>query len=652
MMPLPSTHMAVAALLALATVLAVAVAGPFSARSTAGSARMSRLGEYRGYTEPVWDGYERRSAYLGLADGTRLAYDLLLPVRKGVQAAEPLPVLFTLTPYARALRVVRDGRVSDAEFLPLSRIARLFLWLQAKFTGRDFIVDQARMQPWLGAMLRHGYAVLAVERRGTGASFGVARPSFEDAAREADEILDWIAAQPWSDGRVGMFGDSYAAMTQYAAASSGNRHLKAILPCSSSLDLYDVLMHPGGIYNTGFNAPLPRILADLETLIVPVDEDPDGAALARARAERAGRSFGSLAGEIGRGAPYRDSTLPDGTRLWEATGLYTLLERINRSGVPVYNVSGWRDIFTRDVFLWHANLTAPRRLLIRPLPHEGLVQDGPDLDFAAEARRWFDAWLKGIQNGIRDEPPVHYWLTATDGAGGWRSGNAWPPAKSKSRPFYLAAGPSGSVQSVNDGQLLALPPVEKAAFDLYTVDPSTTTGNDSRWNSALGAGTYPDLRSNDARGLTYTTPTLEAAIEITGHPVAHLWIEGEAPDVDLFAYLEDVDEQGRSNYVTEGRLRASHRVRSTPPFQNFGLPYRSGRARDLVPLPPGEPVELVFDLLPCSRRFARGRRIRLTLTGADHGNFETPHRDPPAAFRVLRDTAHASFVELPVTSSR
>jgi putative CocE/NonD family hydrolase len=613
------------------------------------TARESRFGVYRGHTQAAWDGYVRRSDYLRLADGTRLAYDLLLPTRGGVPAAEPLPVLFTLTPYARAMQLVRDGRVSDAEFLPLGGMMRLSLWLRAKLTGEGFIVDQARMHPWLRDMLRHGYAAVAVERRGTGASFGVARPSFADAAREADEILDWIARQPWSDGHIGMFGHSYAAMTQYAAASTGNPHLKAILPCSSGFDMYDALMHPGGIYNTGFNAPLPRILASLETLIVPVDSDPDGATLARARAERQEQSFGSLAGDIARGAPYRDSALSDGTRLWEATGLYTLLDRINRSGVPVYNVGGWLDIFTRDTFLWHENLTAPRRVVVRALFHEPLEQEGPDLEFAAEARRWFDAWLKGIENGIREEAPIHYRVTGAEA--GWRAAHAWPPPEAAPTRFYLAPGPSGSVASVNDGGLAVAPPAASGGFDRYVVDPTTTTGLDARWNPVLGGGRYPDLRVNDAKGLTYTTPPLGAGTEITGHPVVHLWISSEAPDVDLFVYLEDVDESGGSAYVTEGRLRASHRTRSTPPFRNLGLPYRSGRARDVVPLPPGEPVEMVFDLLPLSRRFARGHRIRLTLTGADRDNFETPRSEPLPAVRVHREARLASFVELPVIPS-
>ena len=621
----------------------VAVAYPFGEPE-----RVSRFGEYRGFSEPTYDGYQRRSAYLTLEDGTQLAYDLLLPTRSGVPAADALPALLVHTPYLRVLKVVDGGRILGADLFGLGWFERTFLWLRSKLSKDGHLLDQAFRVRWLGELIRHGYAVVAVERAGTGASTGSVHPSWEVAAREADQILSWIAAQPWSNGKIGMLGDSYEAMTQYAAASTGNPHLKAILPCSSSFDMYGALIYPGGIYNTGFTAPLPRALAVLESMVVPVDDDEGGTLLARILEDRSKRTLGKASGAAFEQAPLRDGRRAEGPMLWEEMSLYRLLDRINRSGVAVYNSSGWLDLFTRDGFLWHANLTLPRRLHVRPLHHLHMSQSGSDLDIGAEALRWFDYWLKGIDNGIMDEPPIHYYVMGAREEDAWRTSNSWPLPSQRLTPFYLAAGRTRSVSSVNDGALARRPPSAAEAADAYSVDYSATSGVQSRWNAIVGTGVYRDMRANDENALTYTTPPLENDLEVTGHPVAHLWIVTDAPDADLFVYLEEVDPEGSSTYVTEGNLRASHRVRSDAPFDNLGLPYQRSHASDLAPLTAGEPVELVFDLLPTSKLFATGHRIRFAITGADADNFDTPRRDPPPELRVLRSSTHASFVTLPI----
>ena len=610
--------------------------------------RVSRLGEYVGYSMPDYDGHVRHSGYLTLDGGTRLAYDLLRPVRDGVPATDPLPVLLMHTPYLRVLKVVDDGRILGAELFGLGWFERTFLWFRSKLSKDGHLLDQAFLVRWLGEMLRHGYAVVAVERAGTGASTGSVHPSWEIAAHEADQILDWIAAQPWSNGSIGMFGDSYEAMTQYAAASTGNPHLKAIFPCSSSFDMYDAVIYPGGVYNTGFTAPLPRALAVLETMIVPVDDDEGGTLLAGILADRSERTIGEASGAAFERAPLRDSRRAEGPMLWEEMSLYRLLDRINRSGVAVYNSNGWLDLFTRDGFLWHANLTLPRRLQVRPLHHVHMSESGKDLDIGAEALRWFDYWLKDIDNGIMDEPPIHYYVMGAPEEDAWRTSAAWPLPSQRLTRFHLADGRTGSVSSVNDGALSRQPPAAAEAADVYSVDYSTTSGVQSRWNAIVGTGVYSDMRANDEKALTYTTAPLESDVEVTGHPVAHLWIASDSPDVDLFVYLEEVDSVGNSTYVTEGNLRASHRMRGDAPFDNLGLPYQRSHASDLALLEPGKPALLAFDLLPTSKLFAAGHRIRVTIAGADHDNFDTPQRHPPPELRVLRDSRHDSFVTLPI----
>jgi putative CocE/NonD family hydrolase len=610
--------------------------------------KVSRFGEYEGYSEARFDGYVRRSDYLTLSDGTKLAYDLLLPARKGAAADESLPVLLMHTTYLRAMKLVDEGQIVFDELFDIPWFAKGVLRLRARFKKDGHIGDMVFRSPWLERLLRHGYAVVVVERSGTGASSGILSAGFGDVAAEIDEVLNWIAAQPWSDGNVGMFGTSMVAMAQYAAASANNPHLKAILPVASSFDMYGAITYPGGVNCTGFGRTLSGSTGVLERMIVPVDSDPDGARLARILEDRRERSLSDVSARGFSLAPFRDSDNPylEGQKLWRDVGLYHLLDGINRSGVAVYNSAGWYDLFARDSLLWHANLATPHRLHVRPLYHNDLGKSGADLDFAAEAHRWFDYWLKGIDNGIMDEPPVRYYVVGAPKGEAWRAAGQWPLPDARRTRFYFAAGPSGSVGSVNDGLLRTEAPNGGGA-DVYTVDYSTTSGADARWSAVVKEGRYPARQANDEKALTYTTEPLEADLEVAGHPVAHLWLTTQAPDLDVFVYLEEVDARGQVAYVTEGNLRASHRALGQAPFDNLGLPFHRSYREDVAPIPPGEPFELVFDLLPTARRFRRGNRIRLTVACADADNFDTPVLDPAPAICLLRDAVHASCVELP-----
>ena len=196
--------------------------------------RVSARGRYLGFSSAIYNGSERRSDYLTLAGGVRLAYDLILPTKNRVPATERLPVLFKYTPYLRTFTVFdASGRNILAELFDMGWKARAWLRLRYWLSSRGRVMDPLMRTPWLERLLKHGYAVIVVERPGTGASFGRSDPSFNAAAKEADQIIDWIAAQPWSNGKVGMYGDSWQGQIQLAAASTGNRHLKAIFPAGT-----------------------------------------------------------------------------------------------------------------------------------------------------------------------------------------------------------------------------------------------------------------------------------------------------------------------------------------------------------------------------------------------------------------------------------
>jgi len=618
--------------------------------------KISRFGKYHGYSEAVYDGNERRSDYLTLSNGTRLAYDLYLPTKKGVPADKPLPVLFKYTPYTRAFTIFdKDGKNIIAGLFNLSWKEKAFLRVRYWFDKRGYLMDAVFRTKYLENMLRHGYAVIVVERPGTGASFGVMNASFEVGAKEVNEILDWIAAQKWCDGNIGMYGDSFQAMIQFAGATTGNPHLKALFPTSSGFDLYSSVNYPGGVLNKTFASFFSWATSFMESgVLTSVDNDKDGSLLAQARKERGSSTLGKQSEAWFREFPFHDSATSNGIKIWEGpANLYPLLDRINRSGIPIYMTNGWYDLFSgaSDMFLWYANLTVPKRLLVRPLDHSEVEKNQFDLDYGAEAHRWFDYWLKGIDNGIMNEPSIYYYVVGAPKKDAWRTSNQWPLADQKPTRFYFGEGKTGSVASTNDGFLHREPPQNKDAADSYTVDYSTTSGKYSRWYAVNWPRKYPNMQANDQKALTYTTAPLESDMEVTGHPLVHLWFVTDASDLDFFVYLEEVDGN-QSTYLTEGNLRASHRALSKAPYNNLGLAYRSHCKNDLVPIPAGEPVELIFNLLPTSYRFHKGKRIRLTIAFADADNFDTPIINPAPKIRLLRNMNHPSFIELPVVQTR
>jgi putative CocE/NonD family hydrolase len=475
--------------------------------------------------------------------------------------------------------------------------------------------------------------------RGGGASFGTRQGEFTPVeAQDAYDITEWFAAQPWSTGNIGMYGLSYLGITQYFAASTMPPHLRAIFPMMAMFDEYS-FTYPGGIFREDFlfQWGANTMMLDKVLPVAPVDDDPDDVLLNEARAEH--RDNMNIH-EMAIAAPFRDSTT-NGEMLHSVSSPSTYIDQINQSGVAIYTLGGWYDMYPRDALAWFNNLTVPQKIVMTPWSHNG----SGGFDLSMEHLRWFDYWLKGINNGIMDEPPITYYVM---GADEWRTADQWPLPNQQITPFYFQAGPSGTVTSVNDGLLSQDLPADSGQDD-YTIDYTTTTGPTTRWTDGYGGGFgYPDMVINDQKSLTYTTAPLDTDIEVTGHPVIHLWVSSTADDGDFYAYLEEVDENGVSTYISEGTLRAAHRALSDPPFNYMDLPFHRSYAEDVVPLTPGEPAELVFDLLPTSNVFETGHRIRITITGADADNYEVVALDPAPTVSIYHGGDQASYIGLPI----
>ncbi len=567
--------------------------------------RLSQPGNYEGYSQPLYHQRSSSSQYIPMRDGTKLAALILRPAQDGKTVTTPLPVIWTHNRYHR------EG---------------IFNW------------------HYLQTVLKYGYVIVSVDVRGTGASFGTYRDLFSpEETRDAYDITEWLAVQPWSDGNIGMFGRSYLGITQFMAASTAPPHLKAIFPEMSEFDRYSFI-YPGGVFHDDFFRQWGNMINRLDADGSAVDEDLDRIMLQEALKEHAGNMdvFDAYAH-----LPYRDSVSAlTGMQPYITNNPANYLKEIRSSGIPVYHWAGWYDMFPKHALLWYSNLTNPQKIVIGPWAHPQLGY----LDLAIEEVRWYDYWLKGIDNGVMSEAPIYYYTMGEGKNSGWHSAWQWPLPNQKLTNYYFDGTKSGSVDSVNDGSLSLDLPVTTTGVDEYLVDYSTTSGTATRWTAGYDvmSPVYPNtMMFNDEKGLTYTTPPLPAEVEVTGHPVVHLWVTSSAKDGDFFVYLEDISAARYSKFVTEGNLRASHRAISTAPYENLGLPYHRSYAEDIADLP-DQPVELVFDLLPTSYVFAAGHRIRVTITCADKDTALTPQLDPPPTVHLYREADHASYIVLPI----
>ena len=540
------------------------------------AAQISRFNEYGGYSTAEFDGWRRFSQYVTARDGNRLAVDYYRPTKSGELHTDPLPVIWSHTRYQRAN--ITAGKL---------------------YTTLEY-------HPPLVNVLQHGYIIATTDVRGAGASYGTKYGWFPpEEAEDAYDITEWFAAQTWCNDRVGMVRRSYLGITQYFNASEAPPHLACIFPEVAWIDEYD-LVYPGGIFSdwgvycwsrdvesADRSAALPedwRAIVDANRErhappepyteivytgvapgggdpggpVVPVDEDTDATLLAQATAEHHASPTPHRLVEV---LPFRDSVDSELREPFhQQRSLYPRLEAIGRSGVPSYHLGGWFDGFARDTMLWFRNYPNRQKLVMGPWFHGGLA----GIDMPAEYLRWYDHWLKGIENHVLDEEIIHYWTLNAPAGAEWKGTNVWPLTQEERTSFHFESGPSGSIDSVNDGRLATATPGSDGRSE-YPVDYTTSSGIDNRWTWTMGGGVvaegvkppnfypYPDMRENDRRGLTYTTAALDTALEVTGHPVVHLWVTSTAEDGDFFVYLEDIEPDGRSAYVSEGQLRASHR---------------------------------------------------------------------------------------------
>lgn len=559
-----------------------------------------------------------RSLHVPMRDHVRIALDVVLP--DGLAEGQRVPTILTMTRYWRA----SEGAEANA----LQR----------------FLTSQ-------------GYAVVWGDSRGTGASFGTwPHHRARDETLDFRDVMDWIVAQPWSDGRIGGWGTSYTANTNDWFAEVNHPAFRVGISRFPDFDPYTDLYFPGGVPNAymgsnwgrrvkemDLNTPRPRANGPAVG-VKPVDADVDGSLLAAAIEGR--RDMPSV-WESFRVLTYKDERMP----LWDDVsmdwwGIHSHTAEVERSGSAIYSWASWTDAGTAQGVLHRfMTLSNPQRAVIAAWSHGARHDASPfnpedaPLVPAREAQLLED--LCFYEQYVRGEGgSQHELVYRTMGEDEWKRTDVWPLPETEDQDWYFGL----------DGTLSPTRPTDTGA-DEYRVDFTHTTGTSNRWATNNGAGdvVYADRAAADAKLLTYTSQPLERDIEVTGHITVALHMRSTLEDGALFVYLEDVTPDGRVLYIGEGQLRLLHRKVSDeePPFVTAG-PYHSYKEADGAPMTPGAVEEVVFALLPTSVLFRAGHRIRIAIGGADADTFARVPSQGTPVYTVERGPEYASHVTLPV----
>jgi uncharacterized protein len=650
--------------------------------------------------DPKFDDFEKISQFVTLSDNTQLAVDIFLPTDGPVQ--NQFPVILEYTPYGRALAY--PG-------MPL--LQRLGLWWLAHTW--TLIFDRS-LDNKVRLMVSQGYAWVAADIRGTGASSGSYAQLMPQIGKDGKELIDWIAAQSWSNGKVGMSGGSYLGWSQLVTAANQPEALKCITPQVILFDTYTEGAYKGGIRMTAwlreynhllqslnygrYEPKQPRYVAPLLPVAPVIDEDGDGQLIdeipMRAQgdtslfvddappqyADGVKRSkhyyYRHIRDHLNDIHPvaytqeslrYADAVIKfEGVPIpFNDSNTGAMLEGIVQSQIPVLNIGGWFDGFLKGTTKIHATLSdhSPSWLTIGPVFHNpaGLVPEYAELtnydgDFNqerfAEQVRFFNHYLKDEKNGIENDPKVKVYVMHK----GWRAGDSWPLKEQKTVSYFLQSRQRLSPTNSFGGK------------DTYKVDFSHTstysTKETNRWLMMIVMDTLMMRTELDQKAMVYETEALTKPVEMVGHPMINLWLSSDQIAGDIYVYLSDVDAEGNVHYVSEGQLRAGFKDLHDPKWQTKNtlpvkpdLPWHGYKKADYTPkvFSGGRVVELRFDLMPNAWLFQKGHKIRISIAGADYGNFEynpelcsgdLPDTCPETHFEIHRGEATPSRIELPV----
>ncbi|MBL8293469.1 MAG: CocE/NonD family hydrolase [Bryobacterales bacterium] len=503
---------------------------------------------------------------------------------------------------------------------------------------------------------RRGYVYVLQDVRGRHESEGKWEP-FRNDIEDGYDTIEWAAAQPWSTGKVGMQGGSYLGHVQWRAAMAKPPHLVTIFPSVAATSLYHDWITLNGGWRLSFNfgwGPVrqeSRIMQN--TGPHTLAGGPESLSYEKMLWHLPLTDMQRLAG---RNAQFYKDWIahPDYDAYWKKINAEEVMDQI---GIPVHTFGGWFDIFSQGTLRGYtlmatkgATETARKKshIVIGAWGHGSSRRFG-DLDFGPTAHvdahalelRWFDYWLKGVQNGLDQEPPVKVFVM---GRNQWRAEWQYPLANTQYKKMYLSSR-AGANTGRGDGRLSWDAPTT-AGKDVYRYDPNDpvpSVGGNNCCGTPTPAGPK-DQRSVEGRRdvLVYTSEYLKEPVEVTGPVKVVLYASSDARDTDFVAKLVDVFPDGRSMSVAEGIMRAK---------------YREGTDKPKL-IEPGKVYEFTVDLVGTSNEFQKGHRIRVDVTSSHFPQFDrNPNTGEPfgtsGVVKVATQTIHhsgqqASHVLLPV----
>jgi putative CocE/NonD family hydrolase len=507
---------------------------------------------------------------------------------------------------------------------------------------------------------RRGYVYVFQDVRGRHESDGRWEPFFDDA-NDGYDTIEWAAKQPWSNGKVGMEGGSYLGQNQWRAAQAAPPSLVTIFPSVASTSIYHDWITLNGAWRLSFNfgwGPVrqeSRIMQNVGAHTV--------AGLKAIHYDEVQRHLplNTMQQLVGRRAGFYDDWLahPDYDDYWKPLNVEEVFDKI---AIPVHTFGGWFDIFAQGtlrgyVGMSHKAATERARrgsnIVIGAWGHgssrkTGAIDFGPTahVDESALALRWYDYWLKGIDNGLASEPPVKLFVM---GRNEWVLEHEYPLARTDYRPLYFTSG--GRAQShKGDGRLAWDKPSGASTADRFRYDPNDpvpSVGGSNCCGTPTATGPRdqrPIERRQDV--LIYTSEKLSEEIEVTGPVKVVLYASSDAVDTDFVAKLVDVYPNGTSYNMAEGVVRARYRDNLTKPSL----------------LEPGQVYRFEIDMVGTSVAFLKGHRIRVHVTSSHFPQFD---RNPNtgatfAATKELRvaqqtvyhDAERPSHILLPVIPAR
>jgi len=512
-------------------------------------------------------------------DGIHIAAAIYLPKEAGKH-----PVLFAASPY----RFDNNG----APAVPV------FLWRE---TGP------------IDYYLRHGYAFVHMDVRGTGRSEGDYRYMDEAEQRDLYDVIAWISQQPWSNGRVGGIGQSYYARMQWFMGIQNPPGLACIAPYDGNVDTYRASAYTGGIPGA-----FPSIWYNSTVRVVnrhPV-----------AGPER------SLDWDYP-GTVQRHNTYDE---FWKVRAAAEKLDRIK---VPVFSIGVWSkvDLHLNGNIVGFQRTTSDKKMLVFGSSNVfAAVADFSSEKFHEQyLRPFYDCYLKGEKTTYPDEPPVRYFL---NGADEFKTSPTWPPENIEYRRLHLSAGPSGSVESLNDG-LLQWEAPGSGSVEFEYPNPG--------WRAGV-VGFDKDGKPDPVRRvLTFVSPPLDEDVEVVGPIQLTLYAESSNTDTDFIVKLSEQQPQTAEarekkiqpagRVLTKGWLRASHREID----KEKSLPNAPWYAHTKPePIEPGRIYKYEIAVMPTAHRFKKGNRIRLELANGDSQFTEFVFYHDYAPNKVGRDVFH------------